>query len=155
MTSHNSSDKTVPIPFLFGMALTFEQIDMLARCLLGDGWVDVTCQGDPAYAFDETWMVRGIGNSIIEIPRGDGTIRYLYVLDVLCSFDGNYPPKTFDTGLVNRIWHQLGKPDIWKEVEVVCTEWSDKFLTPEPEWIYPRMYRSMQRSKEGAEERST
>ncbi|KAF5339076.1 hypothetical protein D9758_016460 [Tetrapyrgos nigripes] len=121
-----SSNPGLPTPFLFGMALTFAQLDLLARHYFGNDFVDQTCLGDPAYAFDQIWEDRGVDNSIIEIPAHDGSLRYLYVLHVLSSSDGQPPKPAFKTQLLTKIWCKLGKPDVWKNVDVVCTPWSEE-----------------------------
>ncbi|KAK7433759.1 hypothetical protein VKT23_020586 [Stygiomarasmius scandens] len=64
-----------PIPYLFGMALTFEQLNMLASHYLGDNFVQNICLGDPAYAFERTWEANGIDNVIVEIPGKDSALR--------------------------------------------------------------------------------
>lgn len=122
-TTTQSSTGPHPHPYLFGMALSFDQLNMLAIHLLGDDFVQRICLGDPAYAFDQAWEADGIDNMIVEIPGNDGTIRYLYVLNVLPSFDGKPPPASLNPELVTKIWCELGKPDIWKKISTANTMW--------------------------------
>ncbi|KAF5328123.1 hypothetical protein D9758_018583 [Tetrapyrgos nigripes] len=126
-------------PFLFCMVLTLDQLDKLARHYLGDDFVERTCVRDPAYAFRRSWAARGVDSLILELQAQDGSPRYLYLLDVLPSSDGQPPKATLNKHVLKELWCKLGRPEIWRKVDLVSIPWSGNFGIPEPQWLYPRM----------------
>ncbi|KAK7434936.1 hypothetical protein VKT23_019939 [Stygiomarasmius scandens] len=144
MTPSHSNAGT-PSPYLFGLSLTFEQLKELAYHYLGQQFVDQKCLGDPAHAFDRNWEDRGINNVIVEIQDKHGSSRYLYILAVLPSFDGKAPQADLKPYLLENLWHELGKPEAWKQVSVVSRKWPTDPGLPEPEWLYTRMYEALER----------
>ncbi|THU84756.1 hypothetical protein K435DRAFT_783640, partial [Dendrothele bispora CBS 962.96] len=148
--SHSHSDSTFlehPIPFLMGLALTPDQLELLANHYVGVDYVKEACQGDSAYALERSWKEHGIDNLIPKITAPCGSTRYLYILGVLPSFDGKPPKANVDPRFVKKIWRELGEPPIWKEVDVVSTPWPYRPGLPEPHWLYPKMYEAIQKMK--------
>ncbi|THV01048.1 hypothetical protein K435DRAFT_963720 [Dendrothele bispora CBS 962.96] len=129
MTSPVAAQK--PIPFLSGLALTETQLRILANHYLSS---DVIKQHSPAQDadFDE------------DEPR-----CYLYILDVVPSYDGKPPKPNFSSKHLTWMWKKLGKPPAWDDVKFVVRRWPQDPGLPEPKWLHERMYSNDETSQPG------
>ncbi|KAK7447663.1 hypothetical protein VKT23_013919 [Stygiomarasmius scandens] len=130
------------IPYLSGLALTEEQLRILANNHLSPDVVNNIYGGDPMYAMNNTWKNLNKPNSIL--PLMDALSRddphcYLYILDVVPSYDGQPPKLDFGRKQLREMWRRLGKPPEWKNVKYVVRRWPRDPGLPEPTWLRMRM----------------
>ncbi|KAF5339063.1 hypothetical protein D9758_016456 [Tetrapyrgos nigripes] len=128
-----------PIPFIVGLALTREQLDLLARNRLGNDVVDSTNCGDAAYAMELYWDANGIHQIILDLD--DAPYRYFYVVDVFPSFNGTPPQAQVNYKSLKKHRDDLG--EAWNSVKLLSRRWPKDM--PEPEWLYPKMHAAIER----------
>ncbi|THU97927.1 hypothetical protein K435DRAFT_965177 [Dendrothele bispora CBS 962.96] len=135
------------IPFLSGLVLTETQLRILADYYLPSGAVDNLYSGDPVYAINSTWQDLNKPNSILPLMDTDFTEKdprcFLYILDVVPSYDGKPPKPNFSSKHLTWMWKKLGKPPAWENVKFVVRRWPRDPGLPEPQWLYERMFSKM------------
>ncbi|KAF5320371.1 hypothetical protein D9758_018086 [Tetrapyrgos nigripes] len=121
------------------------------------------------YALELTWEEQGVESAILKL--GGQPRRYLYVLDVFPSFNGKAPRAEMKEGFLEELWTQLGRPDAWKEVKLLSRRWPDEpgmpgivsskyengtrilTVSAEPDWLYGKMSKTIERMKAARESR--
>ncbi|THU84379.1 hypothetical protein K435DRAFT_928224 [Dendrothele bispora CBS 962.96] len=123
----NMSHTTTPTPFLFGLALTDKQLRILSNHFVTPETVNDRFGGDAIWALD--WYC---------------VYHYLYIIEVLPSLDGNPPQPSGYENFLAELWKQLGYPPEWEDLTLVMQKWPSFRGVPEPEWLIPRMLRTME-----------
>ncbi|KAF5372461.1 hypothetical protein D9758_005314 [Tetrapyrgos nigripes] len=140
-----------PVPFLSGLALTENQLRILANHHLSTNIVDNIYGGDPMDAMNSTWQDLDKPNSILPLMDAaskDDPYCYLYIIDVVPSFDGQPPKPDFSPKHLRQMWRRLGKPPEWRSVKYVVRRWPRDPGLPEPSWLHARMYSKMKEDEQ-------
>ncbi|KAF9031639.1 hypothetical protein BDZ89DRAFT_1063777 [Hymenopellis radicata] len=142
----------LPIPYVFGFALTQTQVDAMARQILSEE--EIAASSTTQRAIVHKMERDGAPTTLVPFWR-DKVQYYCYVVGVVPSFYGRNPNATIAKHIIQQFWQTFGRGPNgeFNKVHSICMRWPDIFAFPD--WLYPRMFEATKilLEKRGAKER--
>lgn len=114
-----------PIPYIQGFGLTRPQLDAVVSHVLPHQTIN-SYGGNILVAIRAELLKAGQDFTILPFatgPKGNRYVRYLYIIDVLPSWDGKRPDFPISQQTADEFFNTFGADEWLEELRTFCIRW--------------------------------